>query len=247
MNMPRTARIQGASGYYHIIGRGIGKQILFEEETDYLFFLSTLDKYLKEESFQIIAYCLMENHFHLLLKIDSGMDRIMKKILTRYAFYYNSKYERTGHLFQDRYTSVPVENEIYLLSAVRYIHNNPAKAGICPADQYRWSSWRSYTGWKGIVETDLVLELLGGAQAFRDFSTLEDDTEHLEFREKRRLNDQSAQEIIRNKLQLTSGTRLQEMDRESRDAALRMLKKEGLSVRQIERLTGINRGIITRA
>ena len=245
--MPRTARIQGVSGYYHIIGRGIGKQILFEEETDYLFFLSTLDKYLKEESFQIIAYCLMENHFHLLLKIDSGMDRIMKKILTRYAFYYNSKYERTGHLFQDRYTSVPVENEIYLLSAVRYIHNNPAKAGICPADQYRWSSWRSYTGWKGIVETDLVLELLGGAQAFRDFSTLEDDTEHLEFREKRRLNDQSAQEIIRNKLQLPSGTQLQEMDRESRDAALRMLKKEGLSVRQIERLTGINRGIITRA
>ena len=245
--MPRTARIQGASGYYHIIGRGIGKQILFEEETDYLFFLSTLDKYLKEESFQIIAYCLMENHFHLLLKIDSGMDLIMKKILTRYAFYYNSKYERTGHLFQDRYTSVPVENEIYLLSAVRYIHNNPAKAGICPADQYRWSSWRSYTGWKGIVETDLVLELLGGAQAFRDFSTLEDDTEHLEFREKRRLNDQSAQEIIRNKLQLPSGTQLQEMDRESRDAALRMLKKEGLSIRQIERLTGINRGIITRA
>ena len=245
--MPRTARIQGVSGYYHIIGRGIGKQILFEEETDYLFFLSTLDKYLKEESFQIIAYCLMENHFHLLLKIDSGMDRIMKKILTRYAFYYNSKYERTGHLFQDRYTSVPVENEIYLLSAVRYIHNNPAKAGICPADQYRWSSWRSYTGWKGIVETDLVLELLGGAQAFRDFSTLEDDTEHLEFREKRRLNDQSAQEIIRNKLQLPSGTQLQEMDRESRDAALRMLKKEGLSIRQIERLTGINRGIITRA
>lgn len=247
MNMPRTARILGASGYYHIIGRGIGKQILFEEDADYLFFLGTIDKYMKEESFQVIAYCLMENHFHLLMKVESGMDRIMKKILTRYAFYYNTKYDRSGHLFQDRYKSVPVDDEIYLLSAVRYIHNNPVKAGICPVDQYRWSSWTSYTGTKGIADTDLVLGLTGGAEAFRDFSMLEDDTEHLEFHEKRRLNDQKAQEIIRNKLHLASGTQIQGMDRENRNAVLQKLKKEGLSVRQIERLTGINRGIITRA
>ena len=62
------------------------------------------------------------------MRIDSGMNRIMKKIMTRYAFYFNTKYERVGHLFQDRYKSVPVENDLYLLSAVRYIHNNPVKA-----------------------------------------------------------------------------------------------------------------------
>ena len=131
--MPRTARKIGNSGFYHIVARGIGKQIIFEEENDYLLFLGLLKKYLKEEDAVLHAYCLMDNHFHLLLKIDSGMDRLMKKISTAYVFYFNNKYERVGHLFQDRYRSIPVEDDSSLLSVVRYIHNNPAKAGICPA------------------------------------------------------------------------------------------------------------------
>ena len=139
--MPRTARKIGNSGFYHIVARGIGKQIIFEEENDYLLFLGLLKKYLKEENAVLHAYCLMDNHFHLLLKIDSGMDRLMKKISTAYVFYFNSKYERVGHLFQDRYRSIPVEDDPSLLSVVRYIHNNPAKAGICPANRYRWSSY----------------------------------------------------------------------------------------------------------
>ena len=146
--MPRTARQHGNSGYYHIIARGIGKQVLFEEDEDYYFFLNTLKKYMEEEKYQVVAYCLMENHFHLLLKIEDGMDRIMKKISTRYAFYYNTKYEREGHLFQDRYKSLPIENDLYLMSVVRYIHNNPVKAGISSVDRYRWSSWYAYTGTK---------------------------------------------------------------------------------------------------
>ena len=114
--MPRTARKIGNSGFYHIVARGIGKQIIFEEENDYLLFLGLLKKYLKEEDAVLHAYCLMDNHFHLLLKIDSGMDRLMKKISTAYVFYFNNKYERVGHLFQDRYRSIPVEDDSSLLS-----------------------------------------------------------------------------------------------------------------------------------
>ena len=247
--MPRTARVKGNSGYYHIVARGVGKQILFEEDSDYFCFFGLLKKYRKEEDFDVIAYCLMENHFHLLLKIDSGMDRLMKKLLTSYAFYYNSKYERTGHLFQDRYNSIPVESDAYLLSVVRYIHNNPVKAGICPADQYRWSSWKAYTGSASLVRTDLVLGLMGGLDGFKTFS-LQEDTEgieHLEVENKRHLTDSAAQEIIRKKLHMESGTGIQGLDRAARDAALKKLKAGGLSVRQIERLTGINRGVIQRA
>ena len=95
--MPRTARKIGNSGFYHIVARGIGKQIIFEEENDYLLFLGLLKKYLKEEDAVLHAYCLMDNHFHLLLKIDSGMDRLMKKISTAYVFYFNnSPYYRLG-------------------------------------------------------------------------------------------------------------------------------------------------------
>ncbi len=244
--MPRTARQLGNSGYYHIIARGIGKQILFEEDADYLFFLNTLQKYMKEEAFRVIAYCLMENHYHLILRIEGDIGQIMKKIATRYAFYYNAKYERTGHLFQDRYKSIPIESDAYLLSAVRYIHNNPAKAGICPADKYRWSSWREYTGASSIVDTETVLSLTGGVEGFRSFSLQEDDTEHLDFQENSRRNDQFAQRMIKETLQLESGTGLQNLNRGKRDEALRRLKSSGLSIRQIERLTGINRGIVMR-
>ena len=95
--MPRTARIKSVSGYYHIVARGIARQVLFEEDADYLFFLKILKKYKEEEKFKLLAFCLMENHFHLLVQIDSGMDRVMNKISTTYAKYYNTKYERIGY------------------------------------------------------------------------------------------------------------------------------------------------------
>ena len=249
--MSRTARIHGNSGYYHIVARGVGKQILFEEDADYYFFLGTMKKYMEEESFEVIAYCLMENHFHLVMKIESGMDRIMKKICTRYSFYFNSKYERVGHLFQDRYKSIPIENDVYLLTVVRYVHNNPVKAGICPADKYRWSSWRNYAEERGLVRTDLVLSLVGGISGFLEYSSVIDeentDTEQLEIHDKRALSDEAAIDIIRNKLHFESGTQIKALPRESRNEALRTLKQEGLTIRQIERLTGINRGSIGRA
>ena len=248
--MPRTARKLSNSGYYHIVSRGNGKQILFEEEADYLFFLKTLSECLKEESFEVIAYCLMENHFHLLLKIGSDMDRIMQKISTTYALYYNSKYERSGHLFQDRYRSIPIENDLALLSVVRYIHNNPVKAGICPVDKYRWSSWRAYyTGKSSQVSTRLVLELTGGLNGFLTLSGQEDDVadEHRKLEDNRRLPDDHAQQIIKDILRLESGTKIQDMGKNDRNTALHTLKEEGLSIRQIERLTGISRSIIMRA
>ena len=78
--MPRKARMPSESGYYHVVNRGIGKQILFEDEEDYERFLDTLKRYQKEEPFDLIAYCLMDNHFHLLLHTEESLDRIMKKI-----------------------------------------------------------------------------------------------------------------------------------------------------------------------
>ena len=88
--MPRTARTISASGYYHIIARGIGKQILFEEDEDYLFFLRLMKNYSSFGEFSVTAFCLMENHVHILAKIADGMmDKVMHNLLATYATYYN--------------------------------------------------------------------------------------------------------------------------------------------------------------
>lgn len=245
--MSRGARVTGNSGYYHIVSRGIGKQILFEDEEDYTRFLETLRRYKEEEKFEILSYCLMENHVHLLLHVESGLDRIMKRIAVSYAYYYNNKYERTGHLFQDRYKSEPIEDDRYLLAVIRYIHNNPPKAGICSREEYPWSSWHEYMGEAALISKELVFGLTGGADKFASFSATNEEVECLEISERKHLSDSAAKEIIQNVLQVESGTQLQAMSRERRDASLRQLKENGLSVRQIERLTGINRGIVLKA
>ena len=154
--MPRSARNHSESGYYHVVNREIGRQILFEKKGDYVRFLDTLRRYLKEEPFELIAYCLMENHFHLLLHTKDNLEGIMKRLSCSYAYYFNEKYEREGHLFQDRFRSEPITDDSYLLAAVRYIHNNPVKAGICSREEYPWSSWHEYADQPDLVSTGLV-------------------------------------------------------------------------------------------
>ncbi len=245
--MPRRARTASNSGYYHVVMRGIGKQILFEEKADYLRFLETLERYLSEEPFDVLAYCLMENHVHLLLHTQFGLERIMKRIAGSYAYYFNSKYERSGHLFQDRFSSEPIDSDSYLLAVVRYIHNNPQKAGICARENYPWSSWQAYMGKAGFVSTRLILEMTNGQERFRVFSAGAEEVECLDISESKRISDNEALRIIKEELHLTSGTELQSMERRKRDDILKALKTRGLSVRQIERLTGINRGVIYNA
>ncbi len=245
--MPRAARIHSASGFYHAVMRGIGKQILFEEDEDYRRFPYTLERYLREENADVYAYCLMENHLHLLLHVDAGLDRLMKRIGTSYAYYFNEKYCRSGHLFQDRFSSEPVEDESYLLAVVRYIHNNPQKAGICRREDYPWSSWHAYTGKPDLTSTDFVLGLTDGYEGFLSLSESNEEIECLEISDRRRIPDKDALQLMRAELHVQSGTELQNMSKEARDEALRRLKEEGLSVRQIERLTGINRGVVLKA
>ena len=168
--MPRQARVKSESGYYHILLRGIGKLCIFEDQQDREKFIQILKKYKEEQKYEIIAYCLMENHMHLLIRdIDGKLDLIMKKIAGSYAYYFNWKYERVGHLFQDRFKSEPVEDDAYFLTVIRYIHQNPCKANISEACEYIWSSYGDYIKQQGITDTEIALEMLGGKEAFIEF------------------------------------------------------------------------------
>lgn len=243
--MSRQAR-QSAE-YLHIITRGIGKQILFEEAADYEKMKFFLQRSREETGITILAYCLMENHVHLLLRDENGSTPVfMKKLGVSYAHYYNTKYERTGHLFQDRYKSELVQDDAYLLTVFRYILNNPRKAGIARVDAYPWSSFGEYGKTDGLTDTELLSSMIGTGGNFLRFLEQKADSECMEAETKKK-DDAWAMSVIRKQLKLESGTQLQQFDREGRDRALARLKACGVTIRQLERLTGINRGVIQKA
>ena len=133
-------------GIYHVIQRAPGKDVLFLEDKDYLYFLHLLKETKIKFSLDIFCFCLMLNHLHLLLKINkANLSEAMKSLFTRYALYFNSKYQRKGHVFYGNYRASLCLDENYLISASVYIHLNPSKAGLVksPLD-YRWSSLKAY-------------------------------------------------------------------------------------------------------
>ena len=248
--MPRSARKKSNSGYLHLIIRGNNKQIIFEDDDDRRFFIRRMGQYCRETEMKISAYCLMENHAHMLVNDpQDAVGTMMKKLTSCYAKYYNDKYERSGHLFRGRYLSEPVDDERYLTVVFRYILNNPRKAGICPASEYRWSSYKAYFKEKTSLDLGFVKDRFPTAEAYREYIGAENEDVCLEYNETRKNGDADAWAIalIREGLGVSSGSELQKWEREKRDGALRLLKEKGLTIRQIERLTGISRNIVQRA
>lgn len=244
--MARHIREQSECGIYHVVNRGVGKMILFESPSDYLFFLNLLKNYQEEERCSLLAYCLMDNHFHLLLKAAAAPNAFMKRISCAYAYYFNNKYERTGHLFQGRYFSEPVNDDSYLLAVVRYIHNNPVKVGISNRESYRWSSYSEYTSGAAIINPQPVMEICDGIDGFLELSQSDETIPCGDIDTNNRLSDAEAVGVLQTVLHVSDGTVLQAMPRQQRDEALKQLKQAGLTIRQIERFTGINRGAIQR-
>ena len=245
--MARLAREKSESGFYHVIIRGIGRQILFEDDEDRIRFLKTIQRYKSELSISLYTYCLMENHVHLLLHDkDQQLDMFMKRLEGSYAFYFNSKYERIGTLFQDRFKSEPVEDDAYYLTVLRYIIRNPEKAGICRHCDYPWNNYREFFEGKDWTDTAFTLGLFDSTDDLKAFLEADTNEKCLEV-SAGVLRDSEAKEIIRRTLNADSGTVLQSYGQKERNAALRQLRSAGLSIRQIERLTGLSRGVIQKA
>ncbi len=245
--MARRAREMSDSGFMHVIVRGTDGQPLFKSEEDYACYLDSLERYARELRVKVCAYCLMEDHAHLLL-YDAGkrIPALMKKLGVRYSRYFNKKYNRTGHVFRDRYRSETAEDDAYLAKVFRHILRNPEKAGICGASEYPWSSYALYGDRKSFADTKPLEEIIGDKAAYEAWIAEENEDECLEYMPPKH-DDEWARNVIRRQLKGISGTALRDMEREERNEALRKLKKAGLSVRQIERLTGINRGIVQKA
>ena len=247
--MPRAPRKKSASGVYHVVMRGVGRQLLFEDDGDRRALLDKLGKLSEEGCLTVYAWCLMSNHIHLLVKEDDEpIAATMKRLGVSYAMRFNSKTGHVGHVFQDRFSSEPVEGDEYFLTVARYIHDNPQKAGVCARDKYAWSSYREYVGAPGICDTSLLLEMIGGPERFAEFSDSIDETACLDIEPtRRRLSDEEAlavaKELFGPNLQQAFGV----SDRGLRDERLRQLRDAGVSIRQAERVTGVGRKPISTA
>ncbi len=146
--MPRKSRIISSSGIYHTILRSINQHIIFEEDADYQKFLFILSDSKTKHDIDIFAYCLMDNHVHILLHaLPDDLPSFFRSIGSSFVHWYNSKYSRTGHLFQGRYFSVTIDSTRSYINVLNYIHNNPVKANMCRCpSEYRWSSFNAFYG-----------------------------------------------------------------------------------------------------
>lgn len=148
---------------YHVYQRGNNKEFIFANDEDKEFFLKNLHEYKKNLNFNILAYVIMSNHYHILISPrENSLGKIMHNINNLYSKYYNNKYNRTGHVFEGRYKHKLVENDSYLIWLLRYIHRNPLRAKICSSiREYIWCSDIYYRNNQyGFVDIDFILNTL---------------------------------------------------------------------------------------
>lgn len=245
--MPRSPRKKSSTGIYHIMLRGADRRIIFSDDADCLKFLDAIKRAKMVSGFRLFAYCLMGNHVHLLLREGKEpLEIIFKRIGSTYVYYYNWKYQLHGHLFQDRFRSEPVEGDAYFLDVLRYICQNPVKAGLCDhAFEYPW------LGCSGITEDDVLLDSLDEltelrGDDLRKFVSAPCIQEHLEDTGSKRLTDLEAMKRLKA---VTKCSQIQEIGGwacERRQKAVLCALDSGISIRQLSRLTGISKAAIER-
>nr|WP_279237190.1 transposase [Alkaliphilus pronyensis] len=224
-----------------------------EDKEDKEKFLEAILECKDKSEYRIYAYCLMINHIHILLKEgkeDLGMT--MRRIGASYIYWYNFKYGRVGNLFQDRYKSEVVEDDQYLFTVLRYIHQNPISAGIVEhLKDYKWSSYCEYTDKARIIDSGFIFKMFNTnrKKTIRElvkFNEEKSDIVCLDVNEKKRIKDDEAIEIIKNTCNVNQCTDIQKLEKERRDNCVKVIKQQGLSTRSIARLTGISRSIVLK-
>ena len=179
--MPRKNRVWYPGAIYHIMNRGNRKAEIFQREGDYLYFLKLIKSAKKTYPFTIHSICLMTNHFHMEMETDTvEPGKIISKILTPYAMFYNGKYSLNGHVFGSRYTSSLIETDEYFVEVSRYIHRNPVKAEIVrsPLD-YQYSSYPLFVEEKDAYSKSRVMEAMDEiVDTSRSLSLFSNDKEY---------------------------------------------------------------------
>ena len=252
--MPRSARKESGVGIYHVMMRGINRQAIFDDDEDCRRFMDILadlpflhddeGRLLPIRTCVVYAWCLMTNHFHLLvMEKDWKIADVIKSLASSYVYYYNKKNERIGHLFQERFKSEPCNDMEYFTTLLRYIHQNPVKAGIVEnAADYEWSSWsQDYLrdadeGWP-ISHVKSVLKRI----PLEDLTALVNepcDANCVDVDNSRRLRDAEVRDFIIEQCGAKSVAEFQRLTLEEQTDVVRGAREEGASIRQVMTHTG---------
>ena len=251
---------------YHVMVRGNERRDIFLDDEDRSRFIDTLYEKSKNNRYAVYAYCLMDNHVHLLImEGNEEISLIMKRINVSYAYYFNKKYGRIGHLFQDRFKSEVIEDESYLLAVVRYIHNNPVMAGMVRyARDYKWSSFSLYlnkiSNTISVVDTSVILELFShdrkrAVELFKEYSQRENEDGFIDVKDETNVNKSIQNEIdarlfivdfLQKKNACLDDLKMRKNVVLREALIIELRNKSSLSVRQMANLLDMDRNITQR-
>jgi len=171
--MPRRQRSLIPGHYYHLYNRGNNHQRIFFERENYLYFLRQFRYFVAAQTVQVVAYCLMPNHYHFLIYLrEEGLSAAMQRFTPSYTNAINRRYQRSGALFEGRFQTLWVDSDRYLLHLTRYIHLNPVKAGLVQhPEEWEFSSYLDYVELRQgtLPQRDAVLRQIATVAAYRQF------------------------------------------------------------------------------
>ena len=180
--MARKPRIEYPGGIYHVIQRANNREFFFEDNAMKELLLDLITDYREKLGFELFGYVIMSNHYHLIIRqTEISLHKVMHHILSVFSRRYNLVNHRSGHVFESRYKAIPVMDDKYILSLLRYIHKNPVEANICAkVSDYAWSSdhiYRKNEKENGLVDINYILDLISEdrGMSLKSYSEFMDD------------------------------------------------------------------------
>ena len=248
--IPRTPRKKSSTNVYHVIVRGINRQDIFLDKQDFKKFLKEVKRTKKVYQYELYAYVLMPNHVHFIIHdLNDNLSLMIQSLTVSYSYYFNKKYERSGHLFENRFKSKIIEEQSYLKNVFRYIHKNPENAGI--NGYYLWSSYNEYMEKNNdLVDKQFIMNLfyndIINLKIFHEkYNKNQDITKDHEM-----ISKLEVEEAIRIMKEISKENNLKKIQNYNTEKKHEIIKKfikvEGIKKIQIARILGINRKTIEK-
>ena len=223
--------------------RGINKQQVFFDDDDYYMFLNVLSNVKTISGFKLYAYCLMNNHIHLLLQEgEEPLSKAFMRIGDSFVYRYNHKYKRIGGVFQGRYKSIPVNDDEYFISILRYIHQNPVKAELVNScADYKFSSYNEYFKKNSFVNTGFALEIIGINEFVRIHSQLGSDMHmNIDGDPSAKLKAEELFDLFVEQTHCKTPQEFQNYPKDIQQAYIGLLKAKGMPIRKICEFTDLS-------
>ena len=245
--MTRQPRRPSETGVHHVMLRGVNRDVIVLEDEDFEHFLRALQDTKTVSGIAVLAYCLMTNHVHLVLRTErEPIGVVMKRLGVRYASWFNRKYGRVGHVFQDRFVSKPIEDDAYLSAVLPYIWNNPVAAGMATRpEDYRWSSRRWLSHESPLLDHDLLGKLLSvDAEELADVHAA--DGVELDLLKPLRYTQADAVELLHAVAGVRTPQDFRTLSRQAQRLVVRELRTRGVSYSLIARIVGTSKSTVAR-